>query len=227
MTTTEITTEPRHTTSSRGLTLTEADGFDPHWLDVNRSRGRTHDTENVPPAFRHAEPHAPEITSWVRAVLDGAITASARHPNPHTGSGPLLLILGQVGRGKTHQAYGALRALSASGARCVWVAVTAPDMYGSLRPRHGVDSETILERYMHAPALLIDDFAATKGTDWTEEINYRLIDYRTRFELPTLITSNSTLAELSTVLGDAIVSRLCTGTHVAITGPDRRRAART
>lgn len=206
------------------LTITEADGFDPHWLDKNREGGRAHCAANVPHLFRNAGPEHPDLIAWVREVLAEGIAAHHGRPVPKTAHGPMLLMVGYVGRGKTYQAYGALRALSASGIACPWVAVTGPDLYPSLRPRSGVDSEAVMDRYLRAPVLLLDEFGTTKGTEHVHEVNWRIVDYRTRHYLPTLITTNATAAEMETALPEALVSRLNTARRVVFKGADRRMA---
>lgn len=207
------------------LRITEADGFDPHWLDKNREAGRAHCANpktGVPWIFRNARVEHPDMVAWVAEVLAEAVTAYKGRPNPKAAHGPLALMVGYVGRGKTHAAYGALRALSASGISCPWVAVTGPDLYPSLRPRSGVDSEAVMDRYLNAPVLLIDEFGATKTTEFTEEVNWRIVDYRTRHYLPTLLTTNATSADLEETLGESLVSRLATARRVVFKGVDRR-----
>jgi DNA replication protein DnaC len=107
-----------------------------------------------------------------------------------------------------------------------WLAVTAPDLYAQLRPRDGIDGESEFRRFADVPLLLLDDLGAAKNSEWTEEINYRLIGHRYAAMLPCLITSNVPVAQLKAILGDRVASRLremCQ--FVALTGPDRRTGA--
>lgn len=207
------------------MTLTEAEpdaDLDPYWIRENLAFGERHDTEHVPAHYRDAVVTEPVVVDWVSTLIRS--TAAARMTRPHIETGPSLLLLGATGRGKTHQAYGALRALSVSGALCAWQFATAADVYAALRPRPKVDSEEEFLRFARASVLVLDDLGAAKPSEWTEEVNYRLINHRYEHELPTLFTSNVAPAELAPVLGDRVISRLAEmATRVVLTGPDRRR----
>ncbi|WP_446038026.1 ATP-binding protein [Streptomyces sp. SID1121] len=174
------------------------------------------------------------------------IAASAKAPhadalNPQHGSGgrrvitrgPSLLLWGNTGTGKTHEAYGAIRSLTAAGCAVPWHAVKAADLYGQLRWRPGADVESMLRRIVRVPLLLLDDLGAAKNSEWTEELTFRLLAWRDENHLPTLITSNlAPLRDehvprhqpvLRDKVGDRVLSRLsgmCTA--LEFTGPDRR-----
>ncbi|MFD1274905.1 hypothetical protein ACFQ51_35035 [Streptomyces kaempferi] len=93
-------------------------------------------------------------------------------------------------------------------------------------PTRGVDSESEFRRYAHAPLLLVDDLGAAKSSEWTEEINFRLVNHRYENQLPTIFTSNVLPKELADRVGDRVSSRLiemCD--RVVIQGTDRRRQA--
>jgi len=163
-----------------------------------------------PRRYATAELDVPEVAAWAATYRD----------NPDTC--PSLLLLGRTGVGKTHQAFGAIRAAVATTRPTDWRATTAADLYADLRPSGGLDYDQVAK----CPLLLIDDIGAAKHSDWTEEITYRLINHRYQECTPTIFTSNVTPAELANVLGDRIASRLtemCT--RVVMPGQDRRRAA--
>ena len=182
----------------------------------------------IPGRYADAACDHPTVAAWVAELV---ATAEAR-PNPWVEpvirSGPSLLLAGVVGVGKTHQACGALRALLTSGVRCRGVLVTAADLYAEMRPRHGVDSEAVFWEYADAGVLALDDLGAAKGSEWTEEINYRLINHRYQRNLPTLVTTNRKPSELRDVFGARVMSRLAEMSRtVVLTGGDRRtRGAR-
>lgn len=196
---------------------------DPYYVRENVAIGETR-VMQIPDRYRDAVVTDPGVIEWVRGVV--AAAAGGRTPNPVVVTGPSLLLLGPTGTGKTHQACGALRALSLSGVACRWQLATAADIYAELRPRHRVDSEKEFDRYAKAGLLVIDDLGAAKGSEWTEEINYRLVNYRYSHRLPTLITSNVPPKELAAALGERVSSRLVEmTTRVVLKGPDRRREA--
>lgn len=165
-----------------------------------------------PQRYRDGAALAPEIWAWIHATVE----------NPAAGDS--LLILGPVGRGKTFQAYGALRAVLGALPGLGWVAASFADFTASLRPRQGVDAEAQMERYRSAGVLLLDDIGAAKGSEWVEEVAYRLIDHRYNLMLPTIYATNLTPESLRDVLGDRIASRLAeTCRRVVLDGPDLRR----
>lgn len=181
--------------------------------------------KHIPARFSDVDADNSEVIAWLQTVLDQAVTDSVRRVQISIQAGPSLLILGPTGVGKTHQAYGALRLLSKTGIRCAWKAVTAADLYAKLRPRHGVDSEAEFRALSDAPLLLVDDLGAAKNSEWVEEVNYRLINWRYERVLPTLLTSNVPPRELANGLGERVASRLIEmAARVVLQGTDRRRA---
>ena len=180
---------------------------------------------HIPARYADATATDPAIADWVERVAERANADSTGHIGVFARRGPSILILGPTGVGKTHQAYGALRTLATLGVRAPWVAVSAADLYARLRPRHGVDSETEFRSITDAPLLLVDDLGAAKTSEWVEEINYRLVNWRYERELPTVLTSNVPPKELSAVLGERVASRLVEMTdRITLKGGDRRRA---
>ncbi|KDR60947.1 DNA replication protein DnaC [Streptomyces sp. ScaeMP-6W] len=177
----------------------------------------------TPPRFRAAEATLPEVTSWADRALSSNADAGA------------LLLSGTTGTGKTHQAFGALRRIAAGGPdRFELIAVNSADMYGALRPSQVMGAaERELRRLSEVQYLLLDDLGTAKASEWTEEITYRLINYRYNACLPTLITSNLPARDpegpdLTDFLGDRVASRLAemVTTLVPMIGDDRRRAGR-
>ncbi len=177
----------------------------------------------TPPKFRDAEATRPEVIDWAdRAVADNAEAGA-------------LLLTGLTGTGKTHEAFGALRRIAASGPdRFGLIAVNSADMFGNLRPSQVMGSaEHELQRLCRIQYLLLDDFGTAKTTEWTEEITYRLINYRYNHCLPTLLTSNLPARDengpdLTDYVGARVASRLAemVTTLVPMIGADRRRGGR-
>lgn len=178
----------------------------------------------LPPRYRDAEADHPQVLEWVREVGRLAVAPSPGARRQVT-TGPSLLLAGVTGAGKTHQAYGAVRALARAGIGVRWRATTAADMYAALRPRPGSDSGAELAALARCPLLLLDDLGAAKSSEWVEEVTYRLINRRYNLMLPTLITTNLPIADLRAHLGDRVTSRLAQmTTRVSFAPVDRRRA---
>ncbi|GHA64019.1 hypothetical protein GCM10010330_16050 [Streptomyces tendae] len=142
-------------------------------------------------------------------------------------SAPSLLVLGPTGTGKTHFAYGALRAIAETGVRVSWQAYTEPDLFAHLRPSHGRDDEQALRDVASADVLFIDDLGAAKLSDWTEEVTYRVINHRYEQCLPGIYTSNIPPKELASAIGGRIASRLTEMCErISLKGDDLRKGAR-
>lgn len=177
----------------------------------------------MPPRYQAAAADHPMVLDWVGKVTEAAV-APSRGARRQVTTGPSLLMAGVVGVGKTHQAYGAVRALVRNGVGVRWRASTAADLYADLRPRPGADSERELAAFSRCPLLIIDDLGAAKASEWVEEITYRLINRRYNLMLPTLITTNLAIKDLRSYLGDRVASRLAEmTTRVEFEPLDRRR----
>lgn len=170
------------------------------------------------PEFASARASHPEVRAWVERWLVDPRRAGS------------LLILGDVGVGKTHEAYGALYALAEAGLRAIRaVAVSEARLYALLRPgsiEHDIASERDrrVATYAGADVLLLDDLGSAKVSEWTtDEVIFPVIDHRYRNQLPTLITSNYGTAEIREMYGPRTHSRLAAMCRVVnVEGRDRR-----
>jgi DNA replication protein DnaC len=196
--------------------LTTREGFMSRTDQVTRRR--------IPARFRDAVATEPGITTWCDSLTRAYAAGDLAAVTP-------LLITGPTGVGKTYQAYGAIRRIAASGVVIGWLASSMPDLYASLRPREGADSWTEFERWAETPLLLLDDLGAAKDSEWTEEILYRLINHRSAYMRPSIITTNLPRRNapgkpsLQTVLSERVYSRLAECAVVALKGRDRRLGA--
>jgi DNA replication protein DnaC len=191
----------------------------------------------IPALFADALPEEDDVLTWMR---EGVREAYAhRGVYPAWPRGRSLLLLGLPGRGKTHQAFGAIRGLAACGLRCNWQYVTQVDYYARLRPRPAVDPEAEYRTLATAGLLILDDVGVAKESEWTGEAFWRLVDYRYQHVLRTIFISNllprrpeeGPLSEpgaggptLPEYLGERINSRIgAMAAVVPIIGPDQRR----
>jgi DNA replication protein DnaC len=193
--------------------------------------------KRIPYLYRQALADHRQVTSWVERIAAAATAGDlGRRGRREIAHGPSLLLWGPTGTGKTHQAYGAIRALTAAGCAARWEATTAADLYGQMRPRPGIDVEYQLRRIVRVPLLLLDDLGAAKSSEWTEELTFRLLNWRCQNRLPTLITTNLPPVReqgmhpqarvLRDMVGDRVLSRLSGMCEpVEFAGVDRRFAA--
>ncbi|MFD8494238.1 ATP-binding protein [Amycolatopsis sp. NPDC059657] len=189
------------------------------WHAEQRDRRIRARQQHTPARYRTAELDDPQVKAWCDRLLP-----ARRALVSGTVYGDSLVLLGATGRGKTHQAFGALRYLVEAGLPNTISVATTADLYAELRPRAGVDSEAVFTGYAQVGLLMLDDLGAAKSSEWVEEINYRLINHRYNNALPTVLTSNVPPAQLAAHLGERVASRLTEmATTVVLKGTDRRR----
>lgn len=121
-----------------------------------------------------------------------------------------LLLLGQVGSGKTHLAAAAANRLLSRGRRVLFLVV--PDFLDELRNSFsGVNeaaTQRLLENAKRAEVLIMDDLGSHNLTDWTKSVLFSILNFRVNEGLTTLATSNLDGAALQELLGTRSLSRL-------------------
>lgn len=206
------------------IQLSEADGVDRAAIrDALRDGAQS--LRQIPVRWRDATVTVPEVADWVRELV--TVAAKGDPMEPHIHRGPSLLLTGSVGVGKTHQAWGAVRALCCSGAACQWRLVRASRMFLDLEPGSGLDFAEEFRSLRTVGLLVLDDLGSNKGSARREELLTELISERSEHLRPTLITTNIGQMKGETLVravGDRVASRLaemCTA--VPVVGPDLRR----
>lgn len=208
------------------FSIDQADLVHPDYEDVGteceKRWEKTH--PRIPLHYHGALATDPGVRKWMAGAMRAAI--ATRRVVVSISTGPSLLLLGPTGTGKTFQAYGAICGFAVCGVMCQWQAISAADLYAQMRPRHHVDSEAEFEKFSRVGLLVLDDLGVAKGSEWVEEINYRLVNHRYEHGMPTLITSNVPPRDLAAVLGERVASRLTEmAQRATLKGADRRRAA--
>jgi DNA replication protein DnaC len=110
-----------------------------------------------------------------------------------------LVITGKYGNCKSHLCAAVYNHLQSGNRAAIFV--TMPDLAASIRECFNAseDEQTAEERiqvYRKSPILLLDDFGAEKTSEWVDELAFRILDFRYRMSLPTLLTSNRTIAKI-------------------------------
>lgn len=70
------------------------------------------------------------------------------------------------------------------------------------------ETPTLMPKLFDKRYLGLDDFGAHADSEWKQEVVFSIIDSRWTSRLPTIITTNLTMQEISERLGDRIYSRL-------------------
>ena len=137
-----------------------------------------------------------------------------------------LRIHGRYGCGKTHLAAAIVNTMTSKGVPAMFV--VTPDLLQSIRrgydnPDSARTAQAIVDSARTIDILVLDDLGSEKPSDWVREQLFVLINARYEAELPTIITSNYSTADLVDRLGQRIVSRLIEmTTAITMTAPDYR-----
>ena len=123
---------------------------------------------------------------------------------------PWLVILGSTGWGKTHLAVCAINErLCEPSIGPAGELIVVPDLLTALKEGFQDDSmDDRLRGYARAPFLVLDDLGTEHNTEWAKVQLFRILDSRYAKRLPTIITSNRSLAYLEDRVRDRVMSRL-------------------
>lgn len=131
-----------------------------------------------------------------------------------------LFLFGPCGTGKTHLA----AAIANRFIREVpLLFISCPELLSEIRDGMKASDGKSLKAVKEVQFLILDDLGSEKVTDWVRETLFVLINHRYEYRLPTVFTSNCTIAELSEKLGDRIASRVVEMCRlIRMNGPDYR-----
>jgi DNA replication protein DnaC len=134
-----------------------------------------------------------------------------------------LVLLGRNGCGKTHLA-AAIGNYQLQKGTPVYFKVV-PDLLDHLRSAFGPESratyDEVFERIKNVRLLILDDFGEQASTPWAQEKLYQVINYRYNAQLPTVITSCSTLEDIETRISSRLADpRLSMSFYISV--PDYR-----
>lgn len=198
----------------------DSDGPDlrKEWL-MQRTNGaltRFHDT--TPLIYRKAINVPQEVTDWVAGW-----------------GGNSLFLTGAIGVGKTHTAwetcrrwlkafYGPDRSWNGSADVHTYRSTA---LFDALRP-DGPDEirRTLIKTLQLADLVYIDDLAAAKVTEWTQERLFEIFDERYINRRPVIVTSDVLPSDLGPIVGPRVASRLaemCGASVTHMDGADRRK----
>jgi DNA replication protein DnaC len=134
-------------------------------------------------------------------------------------SGRCLLLLGNVGTGKTHLAAAiANHIMRNTQAAVVYRTVSGilQHVKGSFDRSSTYSEAEAFSSYVDPHLLIIDEVGATKPTEFELATLFTIVNSRYEQELPTLVISNLSAKELPEAMGERCVDRLREGSGTAI-----------
>lgn len=134
----------------------------------------------------------------------------AKHLGDKLRTGDGLIMMGNMGTGKTHLAVGLIRVATRTHSVAARY-VTAPALFSRVRASYSGKAETeadILAEYSNTPLLVLDEIGVGKGSDNELNLIYALLGRRYDECRPTVIITNLMSEDLRAWLGERVVDRL-------------------
>ena len=159
----------------------------------------------------------------LRSGLPGlaqALEASKKFSNQPKG---WLFVSGRPGIGKSHLAAAIANQMIQK--RKLVLFLNVPELLSFLRAGFGdrhngaPDFEKRLQTIREFPTLILDDWGAHSDTPWADEQLYLILNYRTEYVLPTVITTNLPLQELEPRIRSRLLNRRI-GQIIRISAPE-------
>lgn len=155
--------------------------------------------------------------------LDPAVAAAVREWRD-TGMHRNVLLLGNVGVGKTYAAYVITQIALADDWFYAAEIIPVGELLYHLAPRADM---AMFQRLASVPLLVLDDLGTQPPTDWWTTQVYGVLNRRWVSRLPTIATSNHDIGPLAKAIGDRAYSRLADDAIVLrMPGKDRRKSTR-
>lgn len=169
---------------------------------------------------RHIQSDIPSM--YANAEILDELFISKFITNYKDGKG--LYLYGTAGTGKTYKMHGLSKYLRAFGFNTIfWNATNILSRFKVMYEREDEGEELVAQHLRENRALFLDDLGAEKSTEWSNDILYRLINYRYENKLPTYIATNLNLSALLLRYGDRIASRIAEMCEIIEVGGEDRR----
>ena len=144
--------------------------------------------------------------TYYESAEDAIVAAQQFIKKPEDG----IALVGPPGRGKTYLSRCTAYEMVERGMDVIFVVV--PDLLAEIKSTYNSESKdtelSIIEAARTVKVLFLDDLGAHNYSDWVLNQLYSILNYRSNNKMPTFITSNLDIEQMSVKLGDRITSRI-------------------
>lgn len=181
-------------------------------MELMRSRARRFVAQSGIPkrfsgkTFDSYKPVNGKAASVLKKIRDyGDVVSSGEH------NGRSLILLGNVGNGKTHLACALLEDVimrTCQPGRYWTFAELVRDVKASWRKGAEFSEQDVYDRFASSELAVLDEVGMQNFTDFEQTVAYEAVNARYLLEKPTVVITNLPAGELSSCLGERVVDRL-------------------
>lgn len=123
--------------------------------------------------------------------------------------GSFVFLSGDYGSGKTTEACGMLinAVKNRKSARFINIPMFLKRMQQEVFEENRTTEWGFLKEYLDCDVLCLDDVGSEKGSEWTQQTLYIIVDYRLSRNLPIIVTTNFDLDDIHLRVGERIGRR--------------------
>ncbi len=199
------------TCSAQAIEQAQAERYASQAEDLRKLRGKAmFEASGIPPRLQDATLRNYASEGDAQRNAHKLVCDYAKALETHLTTGDGLVMMGNMGTGKTHLAVGLIRYVTRTLAVPAKY-ITAPALFSRIRASYNSHSETeadILAELIRAPLLVLDEIGVGKGSDNELNVTYSLLGQRYDECRPTIIITNLMSDDLKAWLGERVVDRL-------------------
>jgi DNA replication protein DnaC len=172
----------------------------------------------IPPRFQGKTFESFKVDDEKQAKVLRVCKDYADNFSKHYNEGRSLLLLGNVGTGKTHLAAAiADQVITQQGCTALYRTVYGILQYvkGSFDRESEYNESDAFAAFIEPNLLIIDEVGATKTTEFEQQTLFNIVNGRYEQQIPTIVISNLMPEELVVAMGERCVDRLREGGGIA------------
>jgi DNA replication protein DnaC len=164
----------------------------------------------IPPRFSERTLENYQVVNEAAGKALSVVRQYADNFEVRAKTGSSLLLLGDVGTGKTHLAIGVANAIIPRGYSAIYV--TVMDMMRHIKDTWGSRSDQsesqAINDFIKPDLLILDEAGVQFGSETERMLIGDIIDTRYREQKPAIVISNLTLSEITKLFGERAIDRL-------------------